>query len=473
MIYNDSFLKREFKETYFEHSMSIRKRLEYALFLALISFGVHFILLTLTKSVLSNTAPRYINQSYFSVISTYIDISYFFYVVYLTVSYNYLTFTEIKSNKWYILMKYGFNPIHMIFTKLYARLITAFSVYGTGFLLILFLTSFLKYPFVLEYILPLFILGLLDIVFIIVVTMTSSLYLKKGLLLDYIVVLLVCLLAFLKYVLGYYSIIKDKSQFNSIGVLSHFLQYIVVLCLIIIVCIITIFIRAKINAKYYYFSFYVKDLDFPDDVRIVMSANAKTSNRTVREYEVKTISKTKIASKLINVLLITIITIFIIFNIVVMLISLSSQSQEISIMNIIPYVFQSETMQPTIMYNDLAFFKKIDQSEPLISGDIVIYKAREEVNVGRIQMFQAKKIVVDIDNYPSQNTSFVYREAISKNQIYGKYNGRSRWLGLLILFSNTTTGRLLLLLIPSILLFYHKPIIEFIKYITYERQKEQ
>lgn len=471
MIYNKSFLKKEFKESYFEHSISVKKRLEYAIFLALISFGVHFLLLTLSRSVLLDVVPKYMNPSYYSVISAYIDISYIFYVIYLATNYKLLTFAEIKSNKWYILMKFGFSPLQMIFTKLYARLITAFIVYGTGYLITLFLTSFLKYPLVLEYILPLFILGLLDIFFIITVTMTSSIYLKKGILSDYVMAISVIFLVVLKFFLQYYTTINDRSKFDSLQVLAYFSEYIVILTSIIFACIIIIFIRAKINAKYYYFSFYMKDLDFSDNIKIIMNAGTKAKKKKIREYDVKT--KTRIVSRLLNVLLTILISIFILFNIIVLLISLSTQRQEISLFKVIPYVFKSETMQPEIMYNDLAFFKYIHLGEPLNRDDIVLYQAHEEVNIARIQLFQAEKIVVDIDNYPPQDENYVYKEALNRNQIYGKYIGRSRWLGVLILFANTTFGRLFLLLIPSILLFYYKPIIEFIRYVTNEGLKEQ
>lgn len=458
------------KESYFEHSISVRKRLGYALFLALISFGVHFVILTLARSVLIDVVPKYMNPSYYSVLSAYIDISYIFYVVYLAANYQFLTFAEIKSNKWYILMKFGFSPVQMIFTKLYARLITAFIVYGTGYLITLFLTSFLKYPFVLEYILPLFILGLLDIIFIITITMTSSMYLKKGILSDYAMAVSVFFLVVLKFFLHYYTTINDRSKFDSIQVLAYFSEYIVILTSIIMACIIIIFIRAKINAKYYYFSFYTKDLDFSDNVKIIMGAGTKALKKKTSEYEVKI--RTRIVSRLLNAVLTILISIFILFNIIVLLISLSTQSQEITFLKVIPYVFKSETMQPAIMYNDLAFFHKIDLSEPLNSSDIVLYKAHEEVNIARIQLFQAEKIVVDIDNYPPQNETFIFREALNRNQIYGKYLGRSRWLGVLILFANTTFGRLFLLLIPSILLFYYKPITDFIRYVTNEGLKE-
>lgn len=470
MIYNSSFLKKELKESYFEQAISMKNRYSFALFLALLSFGVHSIMLTLKASVLADELPHYLYPSYFSILSIYNDIAYFFYIVYLTSNYHELTFAEIKNNKWYILMKFGFSPVRMIFTKLYVRLLTAFIVYSLGYLIIMFLGTFLKYPFVFIYVLPLFILGFLDIIFIITVTMTSSLYFEKGKLSGYVMFLSVVLLSILKKHLGYYSIIRDISKFTSFFVFRYFLEYILTVFIIISLCLITIFIRAKINAKFYYFSFYKRDLDFPTDVKIVLNSNTKRRRKKLKEYSIN--NKNKILSRLTNIFLSLIIVMFIIINIIVLIVSVSTPGKELFFIKVIPYVFKSDTMEPAIMYNDLVFFKKTDIDEPLKTSDTVLYQGNGMMSISRIQSFEDEKIIVDIDNYPSENEINIYKEAINRTQIYGKYIGRSRWLGVLILFANTTLGRLLLLLIPSILLFYYKSIARFISLIRNERLKE-
>ncbi|PYG87094.1 hypothetical protein LY28_02477 [Ruminiclostridium sufflavum DSM 19573] len=462
MIYDKSIFKKELKASYFEHSISVKKRMGYSLFLALLSFADHFVLRTLEQSVLSDAAPKYISPSSFSTISIYIDIFYFFYIFYLATNYHFLTFDEIRNNKWYIPIKFGFSPLRMIFTKLYTRLITIFFVYGLGYVIILFLTSFLKYALLFEYLVPLFILGLIDLFFIVIVTMTSSLYFKKGIISNYVMASSAILIAILKYITGYYAVIGDKSRFKSINILSEFSVYVTILFFISIVCIFIIFIRGKRNAKYYSFSFYELDYDFPDNVSIASGPETNYKKLITQEFDAA--AGLRIITKVINSLLAAVIIIFIIFNALVLFISVSTAKKEVPIFNIIPYIFKSDTMQPVIMYNDLAFFSTNIAVEP-IKGDIVIYKAKEEVNVGRVKSIQNETAVVDIDNYPSDSEGKNYSETIRKSQIYGKYAGRSRWLGLLILFANSTVGRLLLLLIPVILLFYYKPILEVINFI--------
>jgi hypothetical protein len=471
MIYNNSFFKKELRESYFENAISSKSRIGFAVFVALSSFAVHFILITLTTTVLAETIPQFTERSYYSVLLIYINVSYFYYLIYLVSNFRFLTFAEIKSNKWYILMKFGFSPVRMIFTKLYVRLVSVFFIYGLGFFFTLFLTSILKYPLVWENILPLFILGLFDIFFVIVVTMTSSLFFENGSLSGYITVVCVIVLAALKYITGYYNIIENRKLFVNITVLYLFIKYFVILLGTIIICLVIILVRAKFNARYFYFSFYKKDLDFPENVRIVIPSAPYNERRAVNEYSVKT--KTKIISGITNSLLILVIFSSILFNVMVLFVSLSTPGNEIGFVHIIPYVFKSDTMEPAIVYNDLVFFRTIENKDMLTKGDIILYQANGEINVARIQSFQSGKVVVDIDNYPARENGSYLRETIDRSGIYARYAGRSRWLGVLVLFANTTFGRMTLLLIPSLLLFYYKPIIEFSRFITFERQKEE
>ena len=65
---------------------------------------------------------------------------------------------------------------------------------------------------------------------------------------------------------------------------------------------------------------------------------------------------------------------------------------------------------------------------------------------------------VDIDSYPPMSRPGAMIKSVEREAILGVYSGKNRWLGALVLFANTIFGRLLFLLIPVILLFYHRPI---------------
>ncbi len=471
MIYSNNFFKKELKEAYFDRDISVRYRFSYALFIALLSFGTHFVLITFDRSIVAEIAPRYFDKSYFSVLTVYSDTSYIFFLFYLAANYRHITFAEIKENKWYILMKFGFNPVKMIFEKLYARLITVILIYGAGFFIVSIFTSILNYPIISSYFIPLFILGLVDTLYVLLVIMTSSLYLKKGILSDYFMAVSIVFIFILKGIFKYYRILNDKSKFTGIEVLTNFSAYFFALGLIGVLCILAIIIGVEVKSKYYHFSFYIKDLDFPKELRVVLGPDVKPKRKLLREYDVKT--RIKISSGIINTVLVIVISAFIIFNLFILLVSISAAPGKVpAILNIVPYVFQSETMEPSISYNDMVFFREIDEKGSVDMGEIVLFKSREQEYVARIQAFNANGIVVDIDNYPDRNSSRIYLQTINRDQIYGKYVGRSRWLGALVLFSKTSLGRIFLLLVPTLLLFYYKQISDFFTYINLKRMRE-
>jgi hypothetical protein len=68
---------------------------------------------------------------------------------------------------------------------------------------------------------------------------------------------------------------------------------------------------------------------------------------------------------------------------------------------------------------------------------------------------------VDIDYYPPMAQKGAMRKTVDRITVYGVYAFASRWLGAAILFANSIFGRILLLAIPAVLLFFHKPITNF------------
>lgn len=115
-------------------------------------------------------------------------------------------------------------------------------------------------------------------------------------------------------------------------------------------------------------------------------------------------------------------------------------------------------MEPTIHKNDLAYFQKIDVQAPLSVGDIVLFREDTQIFVERITSIEEEYITVDIDRYPKDSKEGVMLKSIPRNSIYAKYSSCNRYLGALILFANTSFGRLLFLVLPSILLYFHRPI---------------
>lgn len=157
MIYNHNIITKEQKQAFVERKESRNKIFFYGIIVALLTFSLHFMLQTLTRSVLSTALPQLMMPSYFSTLSLYIVMAFILYTAYMIRYYDFLTYAEISQNKWYTLAKNGYAPHRMIVVKLLMRLSEVIAYYTIGFAATLFLTMFLKYPFVVSYMLPLYI----------------------------------------------------------------------------------------------------------------------------------------------------------------------------------------------------------------------------------------------------------------------------------------------------------------------------
>ena len=174
----------------------------------------------------------------------------------------------------------------------------------------------------------------------------------------------------------------------------------------------------------------------------------------------------KIADLLVSVALIIIICAALAFNGMVILINSATPGSEVTIRGVIPYVFKSDTMEPDIMMNDLAYFSKTDAQYPVKAGDIILFKSDHVIYVEKVIENSGQSITADIINYPPMSQTGAMVKTIRREEVIGVYTGRNRWLGALILFANTIVGRLLFLLVPAVLLFYHRQILK-----LYQRKK--
>ena len=185
-----------------------------------------------------------------------------------------------------------------------------------------------------------------------------------------------------------------------------------------------------------------------------------------------------VASVVTSIVMIGVIASMLGINVLVLAFGYASPEKETSIYGVIPYVFQSYTMQPTIMYNDIAFFRKIDMQERVKVGDVLLFKD----SAGAVGVAQLQEVVtdeatrvptgdlkVDILNYTDERYKGMAAQTVSRQLVYGLHTGNNRWFGAVILFANTTLGRLILLLIPTFLIFFYEPIVDFFRAITKEK----
>lgn len=459
MIYRNNYLGKEIRQAYREYRISINWLFTYGVFLGMISFAVHFLLQTLYESVLTQAVPEFMLQSYFSVTFTYTNIAYIFFLMYFLYYFKYLTFSEIRDNSWYLLVKMGYSPIMMIITKLSVRLISSLITYTVGYLISLLLTVFLKYPFVTSYLFPVYISGLLDVLLIVLMVMAISLLFKLYDNARIVILFSAVLIYLIKIQTGYYKIVSDRTAMQSLDNIFSMKgsMYLIIAGIIVAASFLICVFMAQNIAKYYC----VKE-GHREDWAV---QDYKTGRLAIAQKGADNKSR-KYLAVFRNVVLFIIILIVVIFNVFVLVFSAMTPGKEVNFNGTIPYVFQSTTMQPDINMNDLVFFKKIDSSYPLQVNEIVLYEENKQVYIERVKAINGKTCNIDIDYYPPMSEKGALNKNISTDSIYGLYSGSNRWLGALILFANTIFGRLLLMVFPAVMIFFYRPIVNYFRKLT-------
>jgi hypothetical protein len=459
MIYRNSYFSKELRQAYIENRIGTKRKLAFAFFLGLISFAVHFTLQTLTESVLSDVAPHLMQPSYFSTVYTYNMAAFVLYVLYFTLFYDYMSFSEIRKNRWYLLVKMSYKPLRMIGSKLAASAWSICTIYATGFAFILFLTVFLKYRFLPAYLPALFFAGLTDLLVFTVAAMAASLYIRSSTTARYLLLLLAAFLLFLRQVLGYHTLVTDRiAMQNLLNLLDfHKSLYLPAAGGIVLASLAICFLKAGSVANYYSIPFDMQGYTLPEGKKLV-----RVEERTGRILPLSGRDTAGIRSRILDAAvtasLILLILSALAFNVFILLLSASQPGREVTIRGVIPYVFQSDTMEPAIMKNDLAYFKRIDARETVGTGDIVLFLEKNVVYVERVAEQRGNSFLVDIDKYPPMSQTGVMRKTVDRSAIYGLFTHSNRWLGALILFANTIFGRLAFLFGPALLLFFYQPV---------------
>jgi len=432
-----------------------------AFFLGLVSFALYFVIQTLQKSVLSDVVPEIMQASYFSTVYLYIHIAVVFNIIYFIVYYDYLFFSEIRNNSWYLLIQMRYQPVNMFFSKLFALMYSAVLIYSVGFVVTIILTFFLKYTFIVSYLPTLYLVGVGDLLLITILSMTFSLYAKTVINGRYWTFLSAVVIFVLKIALGQYAVISNRVLMQDIDNLFNLdlsWYWLVGVGIMIVCCLICLF-RSKNLAKYY--NLPSDAAIMPADVELV-KIDSRTGKQKSIGNKVKEGWRSRIVDTVTTLFLIAFICAALAFNLIIILINASTPGQEVTIRGVIPFVFSTSTMEPEIMINDLAYFRKIDIQYPIEEGQIILFEENNVLFVERVIEI-GNQLTVDIDNYPPMSQIGAMKKTVARQDVHGVYSGRNRWLGALILFANTIMGRLLFLLVPAVLLFYQGSIYRYLK----------
>ena len=461
MIYRPSYFRKELRQAYTEDGAGTKRKLAFSLFLGLMSFAVFFVLQTLKKSVLSDAVPQIMQASYFSTVLIYIHLALMLNAVYFIVYYDYLFFSEIRKNSWYLLIKTGRHPAAMISAKLLALLSSVLVMYTAGFCFVVLLTSLLEYTFVFAYLPSLYLTGLFDITLLLMLSMTLSLFVKTAANARYALLFSALLIPALKAATGFYAILSNRAAMQQLMNIFDISRspYVPIVGLTALACCLMTVIRASRLARYYV-------LADTDRLRLPPGATLRRADETSGpggSASWRARRNNAVFSTVITALLVLMLGTVLVFNIFIILLSTAKPGSEFTIRGTIPYIFQSDTMQPDIEYNDLAYFKRVDAQYPVSLGMIVLLEQDGAVYVERAVAISGDTLTVDIDNYPPMSDAGAMLKTVPRGSVYGVFSGRNRWLGALILFSNTIVGRILFLLIPALLLFYRKQLQQLLK----------
>lgn len=449
MIYRNSYFIKELRQAYIENRISTLRKLVIGAFLGLVAIVLHLLLMTLTESVLTDVVPHIMRKDYFSTVYTFISVSFFLYIIYFLINYEYLTFTEIRKNRWYLLVKMGYNPQSMIFKKIAAMLFTLLFVYTTGFSFTILITVLLKYPFTYSCLPDMYLIGLLDLTVISIIGATISLYTTSAKNARFSLFFISMILYILRITTGYRNVIINSDILDEYGIVGAFdfsnSSYYLIICLVIIFCISVCFFRAKNVAKYYNLPFDESENKLPLGTKLV-----RFEERTKRFFLISKKNKQRQNVKIFDITIITFLAFIISSAVTLNVFYLINSSSELTVNEIIPYFVNSDTSLPEIEKNDLAFFKKTNENAEIQSGIIVLLKHNDKISV--------QKIIVTDGNLLFANDNL----SVDKSLIYGVYSGRNRWLGVLILFAKSIAGRLLFLIVPTLLLIFYKPLKRFV-----------
>lgn len=398
--------------------------------------------------------PQIMQFSFFATLTIYINVSFVLLVGYVMVYFDTMFFAEIRRNAWYLLVKMNYRPSAMIFSKLIAQGYAVCFMYTVRFAVTVVLTFFIKAPLIYAYLPALFTAGLLDLFFVLVFSMAVSLFVKMVENARYLILLAAILLMVLKSLLGMYEVVSDRILMQSFFAFISGSAYVPVAIGIILIGIIICVIRAGRIAKYV--NVEQADLLRPKDVLLVYVD--EKSGKTTPVKPLNPLRRYKLTDVIVTAFLILFIGTALLLNVFIILLSTATPGNEVTIRGTIPYIFRSDTMEPDIMINDLAYFKRIDQQYILNKEDIVLFKDNDAVYVERIFEIVDDELTVDINMYPPNAEKGAMIKTVKRDAVYGIYIGRSRWLGALILFANTIVGRIAFLLVPAIMLFFQKRI---------------
>ena len=130
-----------------------------------------------------------------------------------------------------------------------------------------------------------------------------------------------------------------------------------------------------------------------------------------------------------------------------------------SLLGYTPMVVQSDSMAPTFEKGDLIFIHKCDTSK-LKEGDIITFHTiidnEYALNTHRIQKIESNGEARTFTTIGDNNDGIADQHMISDGDIVGKYVGHIAKAGTLMDFLSSSTGFLIIIVLPMLLFFIYQ-----------------
>ncbi len=450
MIYKHSYFNKELKEAYLDEAASRKNNFLYGCIYVVATMAAHLVLRTLSETVIYERFPEVMLPSNFSVIFLYNYVALALFIIYLAANYRYLTFQEISDNRWYPLIKNGYNIYKMVTAKLLARFFRVFVVYTVGYVGSLLLCSIMGYQIVIHYLFSLYFVGLTDILLIYTITLAVSNFVKTSGYLGWVIILVFAAVRALQYVFSYYSAVRDRELMKDLSNLftPPVLTYILVAAGIFAASLVVTYIAVRIKSA----RFTVKT-----SIEAPFAKDYKTNS--VKSAP-KRIDTAKVTNVVVTVVIAAVVVLLLVFNVAVFLMT---DTLGLELTDTKPLLFRSDTMSPSISKNDLVFFKRAGEDYEFKIGDIILFEHENEEFIESVTALNGDgTVTVDILNYAPGTEKGHFVKTVETSAVERIYAGRSRGLGALVTFSTTFFGRIMLIVVPLLLILYRRQIVKWI-----------
>ncbi|HOG02100.1 MAG TPA: hypothetical protein PKW41_12100 [Clostridia bacterium] len=445
-------------------------------FEGMLSFSIFFILQTLKRSVLSDQAAYFVQESYHTTLLLFILISNVVMAFYNLARFKAVSFAEVYANIWYAPLHLGYSVRRLVYSKIFVQLASQYVITLSGFLTTLAISTVMKFPFISDYILSMLFIALLNTTTLLLIAMACSLVFPDISNARTMTGLLALALMPVRSFTGFFALMADRTRLADFS--NFFTQniYVYIALAIILGALFICIYMGSLEGRRYHPSF-AEDSgppELPEGASLVVSTGSKEKfmrdacRDLARVYKPRKVNG--LLSFFVMTLLAAVVTFMLLVDAMLLAFSYASPERGTAILGFVPYVFQSSTMEPTIKYNDITFFERVDQYVGIETGDIVLYKdsvfavqVRRVFDVYPDPATGETMLEVDIDYYPEGSAQGLLHGNVPKSSVYGRYVGGNRWLGVIVLFANTILGRILFMLVPTVLIFFNSRISDALK----------